>query len=595
MGITSLSLGMPVSQSFILAIAFAVGMFTLCGFGGAALYTVRISVRLGVQGAKVMARRAGVDALEPDAFELMETRGFRTDFPIHFQPQRRWSAAVFRFFEHLFLTALSTLAGIVSLVSACGLVTALLSDGMGVIYPLTSVVISALVLVLGLRGLAGFEPPHLGKGATAVIEAAADGRPADALSTRLGGPIGLGASGTVVCGVTASKRTLIELRVPIWRENIDIGLVERGTVGQEEHDLDLGVDLFDRATIFLHHRPGATLPEAWLTDEIQTLMLVLFARGARVEAGELVLRIPLLRGFSRMPAALPFLGALSSLVGEQRALSEEDRIHNALVRCSDAQREMLLAKLGGLNAKATVRAIRQRWARQGQGKTRLIAATDLTGEARRAVLRFIALDILATSTLRGQAMGRLVHCGDDQLAWVQARLAEFAAEESCSGITTVLGLITEYEAHVGADGARIFSIVESTLPLRGVTGAALGYLLAINGFHRRDSPVERIRDAVLDPLESLSTDLGATVPFWELYGDVLDKLMKSALPEPLSHEIPAARREVRTLLESLAKSRQGGLSMTEADHGGELSLAAERRGIGLALAEPDETGKKSDA
>ncbi len=540
------------------------------------------SLRFGVRSAMVLSRTLGIADLEPEARELMAARGLRTQFSIQFQPERGWRSAVFRYCEHSFLVIFTLAALIAASATGLGTIEAF-SEGYASDMVIATLGFSCLAY-LGFRGLSGFERPHLAKAAVAAAQAAAEGRAADSVQERVGGPINLGDTGRVVFGATEEERTVLQLRVPIWRDAVEIGLIERRTLPLEADDIDQGFARFDRATVFLPGDRGETLPEAWLTPEIRILLLVLFAQGGRVEAGEMVLRISLFRGFDRISAALPFLGALSALIAEQRALSEGERVHQALLRRDAAQRGLLLSCLDRLDDPGEVEGIRRRWARTGQGETRLLAAAHLMIDERASCLSTIAQDADAAPALRGVAMGRLVHCGDEDSAWVRARLATIAADDSASGVAIILGLADEYEAYLADGGERVSGLVEPTLRLQGVTGAALGYLLAVNGLYVDDAPVHRIRDAVLAPLQSLSTESAADLPMWALYGDVLDKLLNAVLPEPLSHEVPAARAEVESLIKSLATSRQGGLSMAIAGGGGALTLA-----------EPDENALTEDS
>jgi hypothetical protein len=83
----------------------------------------------------------------------------------------------------------------------------------------------------------------------------------------------------------------------------------------EDTDIDVGHAFFDRATIFTCADRAVLLPEAWLTPEIQTLILALFAVGARVVSGEMVLSLGVGSGLGVVSTVLPCLGGLSALVG----------------------------------------------------------------------------------------------------------------------------------------------------------------------------------------------------------------------------------------------------------------------------------------
>jgi len=573
---TVVSLAIAVGEAGIgNALAAGVGSAVGCFLGLSLCYFVFASVhgslRFGVRSAVVLSRTLGIADLAPEARALMTARGLRTEFSIEFSPERPWRAAVFRYGEYHFLVIFTAMAFLAAFTTGMGAVGGLFDGGAGDMFVAT-LGLGCLVF-LGFRGLSGFERPHLAKAAVAAVHAAAEGRAADSFEEESGGPVELGDTGRVVFGVTDAARTVLQLRVPIWRDAVEIGLVERKTVPLEAEDLDLGAARFDRATVFLPGDEGETLPEAWLTPEIRVLLLVLFAQGGRVKAGEMVLYVPLFRGFARISAALPFLGALSALVAEQRVLSEGDRVHEALLRGDAAQRRQLLTQLTRLDDQDLIRDIRIRWARAGQGESRLLAAAELKGRAHTSALSAIAQDGEAAPVLCGRAMARLLVYGAEQAAWVRARLAVIATEESASAVATVLGLAGEYEAYLADGGERISPLLEADLSLEGVTGAALGYLLAVNGLFVQDAPLRRIRDAVLAPLHSLSTESAIALPLWERYGRVLDRLLNTSMPDPLSHEVPTARAEVGSLIKSLAQSRQGGLSMAMVGEGGALTLA----------------------
>lgn len=587
-GVTSLTQDVSFMAAIALGLVSTWGTMAMGYLGTVGFTLVSKTLRFGVRTAKVMARRAGVDGLSPEAVEIIAARGLPTEFAVRFLPDRGWSTAISRFVEYSVLSSISICALTATLLSLCCLVFSVFSTALDSMLFVPWLIGSAFFLYVSNRGLTDFMQPHLGAFAAAALAEAAQGRTADALQTGASGELSLPGTGKVALRIPETEHTVLELCVPIWKEHVDIRLVAQDTVEREKGDVNLGVERFDRSTIFLHEAPVSTLPDAWLTPEIQTVMLVLFSKGAEVEAGEMVFRVPLLTGFGRIPAALPFLGALSVLVAEQRGSSERERVHRALQRRDEAWRQVMLDRLSDLDSTPAADAIRVRWAQAGEGPSRLYAVGPLEGPARAECLAAIANDARATPRLQGRALAQWARCGDRSATKVRGRITKITKEDNPLGVETLLGFGTEYALSLAEDGPRIPDVFWPSVALRGVSGAAIAHLRILGEPTLDAAVIQRMRDAILAPLHTLPTESAAHFRHWEVYADVLTQLSRRALPTPLDHEIRTARAEVRSQLKIMAQSHVGGLSVRAHGDDGGLSITPDQNSQDLALAEPVE-------
>ncbi len=225
--------------------------------------------------------------------------------------------------------------------------------------------------------------------------------------------------------------------------------------------------------------------------------------------------------------------------------------------------------------------IRSAWAADGEGATRLDAATVLPDDLATNFLEIIAQDEDAAADHRGQAYGRLAYRTSAGCGITRRALQDLAERDRPADVDLILAIGHHISAQLADDRDPPPELIPDALALTGVSGAALAYVLACAYLGGALERSDRIRKAALDPINSLPGDTPTALPRWAAYAKVLDAFYAAAKPRtapaptvsvPSTDELRVALMSVDRITRDLAANSEGGLSVAEPKDTGGLTL-----------------------
>ena len=397
--------------------------------------------------------------------------------------------------------------------------------------------------------------------------------------------------GACVRWIETSRSDRIELALGVEKLPFALETVTRATLDAEDSDLDSGDEGFDLATLLRPAADGsAALP--WLTPDFRAVLLALMHRGAYVRGGKVFVALDLsdgdaLRTLDESLALLDRLWALYSAIAgrapTQRAVAA---LHEA---GGDSEREAILEELrsrgidlGGVIEEPTdipddTLLVLERWAREGQGDTRITALkylSDIDGPAAAVVD-----DLDESAGVRAAALALWM----GRAAWgdrvTQAVLDD--ASLDLLGKTGQPAIERFIRALEDGDAELIDSLRDEAVPLTGNQELA-----SLEERLDRCTPHADVGPALLRLCQRWHLRITAKrFALWMRFAaldadqdlhDWLEELARTpSFQADLKEAIETARKFVWLQLQRRRETQeegQGALSLTEQDDGGQLSV-----------------------
>jgi len=536
--------------------------------------------RRSVRSARVRGLR-DVDAI---VSRLMTERGYLEELTIHLPEGRRWQGLVFQnvfALSSMVFGSILLMVGAAALMGACSTLYADESIASGT----TFLMVSTGCIGIGLgafKAMSVIGKTHLGLVAIGAVHAAIQKREPTIATLSMNGPIHLPTGGHVVLGAQQNVLGLLNLSLSLRPLVFDLSLVDSTDLEQEAQDEDLGVEVFDRATILtMDHRLDEVI-DGWLTPEVRSLLLALMRRGARVKEGTLWFELSLWRNAHELGRAVALIAALDAELDTLRAQTPKVRVFSALRRADDPGRRLILDRVGRLKVPSARHVIRRHWVETGEGHTRVYAASCLPPEETRSALLHLWQDPDPPVEVRGRALARLLVAIETHRL-LPLELVDGLDAADHQALDSLLEGMDQLNAFpydsVDDDWHTPCVIPETVSGLGGFILTALDYQL-----HQRRSTQVATMVSILDTketqlLEQLS-DLNMILKTeehglstWSRFARALEMILEAMDASSESRSVvEQALKSARDMISLRAEQQVGGLAIASTNADGALSL-----------------------